>query len=111
VSGWRVVCPHCAAGSLLPDALARAGARVRCPSCAASFVAADPGAIEERVERVRAWADERPGGLEGVRQDRGAGKFWTAHGTSFLALAETDESPEAWAGALARVLGPGPPLF
>ena len=117
MSGWRVECPHCATSSLLPDGLARAGARLRCPSCAASFVAAEPGAVDARVARVRAWAEERPGGLAAVRDDRASGHFWAAHGESFLELSESGgaggeaESPEAWAAALARVLGPGPGLF
>ena len=111
MSGWRVECPHCATSSLLPDALARPGARVRCPSCAIAFVAAAPDAIDARVTRVRAWAEERPGGLDGVRDDRISGRFWAAHGESFLALSESDPLPEAWAAAFARVLGPGAPLF
>jgi predicted Zn finger-like uncharacterized protein len=111
MSGWRVECPHCATSSLLPDGLARAGARVRCPSCASAFVAADPTAVDARETRVRTWAEGRPGGFDGVRDDRASGRFWSAHGTSFLELAEADTSPEAWAAALARVLGPGPTLF
>jgi hypothetical protein len=111
MSGWRVECPHCATSSLLPDAFARTGARVRCPGCASAFVAAEPAAIDARVPRVRTWAEGRPGGVDGVKDDRAAGRFWAAHGESFLELSESDASPEAWAAALARVLGPGPSLF
>jgi hypothetical protein len=111
MSGWRIECPHCATGSLLPEGIARAGSRVRCPSCAAAYVVAAPDDVEERVVAVRAWAEARPGGLEGVRDDRAEGHFWSEHGESFLAQQGIDDAPEAWAAALARVLGPGPTLF
>ena len=115
VSGWRLACPACGAPSLLPDALARAGARVRCPACRAIFAAAEPAVVEACARRLEAWLAAEPGGPDAVRRSRDEGTFWQEHGVSLLDWRDGTGgeagSAEAVRAALARVLGPGRMLF
>ena len=112
VSGWRVECPACGEPSLLPEAYARPGLRVRCPGCGIPFAAADPEAVESWLHDLEAWVGSREGGADAVRADRTEGAFWRRHGESLFALFEADSrDAAAFRAALARVLGPGPPLF
>jgi ribosomal protein S27E len=115
LSGWRVACPACGAEYLLPAPWAGPGARVRCPGCGAAFRAADPKKARVLLEALEAWVRGEPGGLEAVRGARAAGFFWRAHGASLCAALEHGSEaaldPAALESALARVLGPGPPLL
>ena len=116
VSGWRLACPSCGAPSLLPGTLARSGARVRCPGCGAIFAAADPHAVDLCARALETWAWGEPGGKQAVVAAREAGRFWQVHGASLLRFRETAEEAgqgpaEVVRAALARVLGPGRPLF
>lgn len=117
MNGWRVECPACAEPYLLPEVYARPGARVRCPGCACVFPAADPEVVEAWVPVLESWVASFPEGVEALRAARLAGRFWRTHGEGLLRLYESyvgpgaDGSDAAFRSALARVMGPGDPLF
>ena len=115
VSGWPLACPGCGAPSLLPGTLARSGARVRCPGCATVFAAAEPQAVDLCARALETWSWSEPGGKNAVVEARRMGRFWEAHGASLLTFCENEgaaQGPgEVVRAALARVLGPGRPLF
>lgn len=115
LSSWRVTCPACGAEYLLPAPWAGPGARVRCPGCRAPFRAADPKLARALREALTAWAEQEPGGIEGVKNARAAGFFWRTHGPSLCAaLVSEGDAPvdsAALEAALAQVFGPGARLL
>ncbi len=113
MSGWRVECPGCGEAYLLPEPLARSGVQVRCPGCHARFGAADPSSVVPCARLIEEWTRAQ-GGIDIVRAAREEGRFWGTFGNALFALSDVHGdrfAPETWQAALARVLGPGRPLF
>jgi hypothetical protein len=77
------------------------------------FRAADPADVTPCARLIEEWAGAQ-GGIETVRAARSEGRFWGTFGESLFALSDVHGdryTPEIWQAAIARVLGPGRPLF